>query len=757
MANSSSVESTGATRTSDEKHADITRTAGSTTTVPEPIPISAGANQGRQCRTIMASFLMALTIAFPGNCNKPRTVVSGPPPQVELLELSNRPLIPANWPSSLGQAETSSLVIPEGKTCPNGCVFVGYGNSWSASLMRGEMSCLGEPNCMQPIELAPDAPGGVVTGVGEIINLDETKQPSLGGKLVGGVCEGGTPSTQNIYQSGGGTDNVLARASDGSLIYARAGMKLFPDTEADCVLDLRVGDLGWAKGPEPSNSFRQVNIVYRATSDGKTWASSPTQVLTGTATGDPQTHSGLDRFDLYANPFDKTLYVSGGAGTGKRGVNTSLLFASTDNGQNWVKRGSPLDNGYGAYPPLILAATKNRLFAAVCADTVYPPLKPHPVLGWSADGGKTWTTSEGGPLSDYQCDSRVPTANLAGGGFNNLTTDISIAPVDTKTKTDRLRMAFLGFQDDTDDKADRQKLVVLNLIVTENGELTISPVMEIEAPNKGSIVRSGFVGADPSQLPDKKGINYAVLWWLESDNPNFTTSARMRANFLVSYAADNWGKPQPLAVRSGTKGEPPVVPVEWAHDVNSWGGDYNNGSFFFQNNRLNFFITWPQHDATNNVPRIHYNIVAVGPKPIVVPDFMDLGVITLRRVPELPVIEDICAGCPRMQLTFNASRSGPVEVTLTENGRALAPFKVQAKAGINVFRLGDPRREPPSEGASTRFTVALQAAGRPRQLAQTFITSLITSSGRADASPKVTGTRPSEPVRPAPRVMPRKQ
>lgn len=668
------------------------------------------------------------------------------PQPIELLELSNRPLVPAAAGSPNGQAETSSLVLP-GRS--DGSVLIGYGNGFSASLLRGALSCLGQADCLQPVPLAADAPGGKVTGVGEIIQVDGTKLPSLGGKLVNGVCAGGTASTQDKYRSGGGTDNVLARAFDGSLLYIRAGAMFFPDPQASCALDLRVNDLGFPGSPEPSGSFRQVNIVYRSVDGGKSWTSSETQVLTGTAPGEPQTHSSLDRFDLFANPFDQTLYVSGGSGTGKRGVNTSLLFASLDNGQSWTKRGSPFDNAYGPYVPLVLAATKNRLFAAVCADTVYPPQKPHPILAWSNDRGKTWSTSEGGPLSDLQCASLTSTANLAGSGYTPWP-NIAIAPVHGTTKSDLVRLAFTTLRGSTANlpdgligAADHQELVVVNVTVTPDNQTSVSPVTTIQVPKFGSVVRAGFVRADPAQLPDRNGMDTALLWWLESDNPGFTSPARMRARFLVSHGANDWTEPQALAVQK--RGVPPkqaIVPVAWS-PAGAWAGDYDNGSFFFRNGRLHFLTQWMQNDPATGAPRIHYNIVSVAPKPAPPLQLSDLGLILLSRdMTATNPGPSPCLTCPPMDLTFYASSPGPVEVELTANGRVLDRFRVTAEAGSNVVRIGSPRAAPPPGTRKLNFTVAVQPVGQRTRLTRT-----VEATARQEIPiRRGTGVRPPEPV-----------
>jgi hypothetical protein len=668
---------------------------------------------------------------------------------IELLELANRPLVPSAEAAQAGQAETSSIVLTGGRGCPGGCVLIGYGNGFSASLMRGPLSCLGKPGCLQPVPLAADAPGGkVTTGVGQIIKVDGTKLPSLGGELVNGACTGGTASTQDKYRSGGGTDNVLARAFDGSLLYIRAGVMLFPDPQANCVLDLRVIDFGWPASPEPSGSFRQVNIVYRSTDGGNDWSSSETQVLSGAAPGNPQTHSGLDRFDLFANPFDQTIYASGAAGTSKRGVNTSLLFASVDNGQSWTKRGSPFDNAYGPYAPLVLGATKNRLFAAVCADAVYPPQNHHPVLAWSKDGGKTWSTSEGGPLSDFHCSTLTSTANLAGSGFKP-TTNIAMAPVHGTTKSDLIRLAFTTLRGSTANlhealigATDHQELVVVNVTVTDDDQTSVSPVTTIQAPRFGSVVRAGFVSADPTQLHDRDGADTALLWWLESDNPGFTNPARMRAKFLVSYEPNDWTKPQPLAVRLDSPPKQWLVPVEWA-PAGAWGGDYDNGSFFFHNGRLNFLTQWMQEDPAAGTSRIHYNIVSVAPKAAPPLQISDPGLI-LRSRESLATKPgpSPCLTCPPMDLTFFASRPGPVEIELTANGRVLDRFRVTAEAGSNVVRVGSSGAAPPPGTRSLRFTVAVQPVGQPGRLTRTI---------DATAPQKIlirqgTGMGPSEPV-----------
>jgi len=622
--------------------------------------------------------------------------------------------------------------------------------------MRGELSCLGQAGCLQQVPLAADAPGGKVTGVGQIIRTDGTKLPSLGGKLVNGVCSGGTASTQDKYLSGGGTDNVLARAFDGSLLYIRAGAMFFPDPQAGCVLDLRVGDLGWLpsppappNSPEPSGSFRQVNIVYRSVDGGKNWTSSESQVLTGIAPGEPQTHSSLDRFDLFANPFDQILYASGGSGTGKRGVNTSLLFASLDNGQSWSKRGSPFDNAYGPYVPLALAATKNRLFAAVCADTEYPPKNPHPVLGWSSDRGRTWSTSEGGPLSDLRCDTLTSTANLAGSGFTPQPT-IAIAPVHGTTKSDLVRLAFTTLRGSTANlpdslvgAADHQELVVVNVTVTPENETSVSPVTTIKVPKFGSVVRAGFIRADPALLPDRNGVDTALLWWLESDNPGFTSPARMRARFLVSHGANDWTEPQALAVKKhGLPPQQAIVPVEWSN-AGAWAGDYDNGSFFFRNGRLHFLTQWMQDDPAAGASRIHYNIVSVAPKPAPLLQLSDLGLILLSREKSATHPgPNPCLTCPPMDLTFFASSPGPVEVELAANGRVLERFRVTAEAGSNVVRVGSPQAAPPEGTRRLSLTAAVQPVGQRIRLTRS-----IEAMARQEIRIRQgTGVRPSEPV-----------
>lgn len=700
------------------------------------------------------------------------------PQSAELLELSNRALMPG--PN--GQFETSSVVIPPGDVCPDGCVFVGYGNSGSASLMGGKLSCLGQPDCLKDIPLARDAPGGKVKGVGETITTDEKKLPSLGGNLDAGVCKGGAPSTQDKYLSGGGTDNVLARAFDGSVLYMRAGVMFFPDTQANCQLDLRIYDLGYpGTNQEPSNSFRQVDVVYRLPGGGQksivmkgrnrlptdpqAWNSRPSQVLIGDMPNDAPNSSALDRFDLYANPFDQTIYASGGSGTGKRGVNRSLLFASTDNGQSWVKKGYIFGNQYGAYAPFALAATKNRLYAAVCAATTYPPSPTnpaHPVLGWSNDGGQNWETSEGGALSDYRCDNAVPASNLAGGGFR-LKPDVALAPVHTDFGgNDIIRIAFPSFHSPlvrgqletkkfkttvlSVNPGAHEDLIVLNVTVTKNGRTSVSHVTTIEPPSYGSVVRSGFVRTDPGQLPGNNGRNTAVLWWLESDNPNYTSSPKMRARYLLTRGANEWGEQQPLAVTTDGAGK--LVPVEWTHNKGAFGGDYDNGSFYWYKDRLNFFIQWMQDDPTNGVPNIHYNVVSVLPEQASPPDISDLGLILLKEIPSRQA-PNPCLSCPPMQLTFFASQPGPVDIQLAADGKPLGHFGVSAVAGVNVIDLGSPQR---TSGAVNKldFTVTAQMAGRP-----TPLTRAVSATRQQVVGPGPTkGVGPSEPVGPVFRVKP---
>src|ERR1044072_192850 len=130
--------------------------------------------------------------------------------------------------------------------------------------------------------LAPPAAaarGGKVRGGKNVIGIDGSVKDTPGGKLENGVCTGGSPSTQDEFLSGGGTDNVVARAPDGVLLFMRAGIRLFADAKADCALDLRVGDLGFGGSPE-SGSFRQVNVVYRSQGDGTTWPKAAASTVT---------------------------------------------------------------------------------------------------------------------------------------------------------------------------------------------------------------------------------------------------------------------------------------------------------------------------------------------------------------------------------------------------------------------------------------------------------------------------------------------
>src|ERR1044072_7028671 len=129
------------------------------------------------------------------------------------LEPSNRPLIPQGE-SAKSQAETSSLVYFASTGCDNGCVLLGYGSNGSASLMQGALDCLGQPDCRKPVPLAADARGGKVSGVKNVIGINGSVKDTPGGKLENGVCTGGSPSTQDEFRSGGGTDNVVARAPD---------------------------------------------------------------------------------------------------------------------------------------------------------------------------------------------------------------------------------------------------------------------------------------------------------------------------------------------------------------------------------------------------------------------------------------------------------------------------------------------------------------------------------------------------------------
>ncbi len=392
-----------------------------------------------------------------------------------------------------------------------------------------------------------------------------------------------------------GTDNLLIKLKDGSLMAIRNGITWESVATKPAWWD-KVTIQNHPKGA------RVGAFVWRSTDCGKTWTRlsiiDPINYENGryavprpTETGCPAgCYGGWDRTEAYADPWTGYVYVTVNAAGGpivNYSTNTQLqpadythfLFRSRDGGKTWqqILR-------FGAWTPIVISSTPNgRIY-------LYTVIGDQPTLYYSRLGTEPPQFSQPKQINYWVEQGGVRTKIPSGvdktyGDLVYKATN-SISRISTDTSSSKVRLSYPWV-----DANGRSALAVIKVEVpNETAEPLVSPVAMFRAVHaSNSILSSSFIEPDPAGSTVAR-TNASVLYWVEgSTDP--TQDAYVRYSIFRGEVSGTL----PAILAGPYK---PTVSV--AHYM-------YGGSFFPSDGSFNYLAQWVQQDG------IRANIVTIPP------------------------------------------------------------------------------------------------------------------------------------------------
>lgn len=373
-----------------------------------------------------------------------------------------------------------------------------------------------------------------------------------------------------------GTDNVLLKLRDGSLLAIRNGVTWRPPAPKPAWWD-HVNIATYPKGA------RVGAFVWRSTDGGKTWTE---QTIIDPANFDAGRYAiprplensfgGWDRLEGYADPWNGSVYVSCNAAggpvvdytTGQQVENnayTQYVFRSTNSGKTWQ---SILK--VGAWTPLVMTTTPNgRLY-------VYSLIGDQPTLFYTLLG--PWPAvqfSSAKPVFYYYDVGGLRFPLLAGCDPNYGTLVYkptnSISRISTDATSSRVRLTYPWVNANG-----RTALAVMNVEVpNEAADPVVTPVATFQAMDTScSVLASNFIDPDATGAANWKS-NTALLYWIEGSTDAAKNSY---VRYSVFYGDSGYSPPAVI-------GGPSKPTVNSGHYT--YGGCYTH-----KDGSLNFLPLW---------------------------------------------------------------------------------------------------------------------------------------------------------------------
>jgi hypothetical protein len=408
-----------------------------------------------------------------------------------------------------------------------------------------------------------------------------------------------------------GTDNVIVKLKDGSLLAMRnasiwSPMKNPPAWAADSI-----EGLGIHKGQRGASTF------WRSTNGGISWSKQAIidfgdESLRKYAIPRPMDKAdnadvpldsqatmpngrkrwwigGGDRPEVYVCPYTNNIWhttrvISGIPNQNQQ--NTYLLFLSTDNGKNWklIKEDIP------AWESLVMTSTPNgRLF-------LLQEQKETPVIMWTKLNTSGGFTFKSFAVSAFANNKPVPTQKADTVSFNRPGVgNPSICRARTgPVGNDAVLVAY-----ETRNQWNNQEYQILNVQITdEDAAPLVIPITTIKAadPKTHSVMHGTFIQPDIHVVPAASASARSLFYWIEAPRK---ASGKSAVKYSI-FTSAQFTQPKFLSLKSN--GQPRFL------SSNLPIGDYMKGAFFWYDNKYNFIAHWAEFDG------IHCNVVSVPAK-----------------------------------------------------------------------------------------------------------------------------------------------
>jgi hypothetical protein len=414
-----------------------------------------------------------------------------------------------------------------------------------------------------------------------------------------------------------GTDNVLTKMADGSLLLVRNGVSW---------KDVANKPKWWSKYKVQNNPYgsRVVAFAFRSTDCGATWTQLATidpldfqagkYAVPRPLNGD---FGGWDRPEVYVDPWNGNIYVTENAAAGVTDANgstqktapdkdgktgdvqvfTHFLFKSDNGGKSWVKI-----HEFGAWTPIVMTSTPNGRLVLYSAMGDQPKIKfsarhTDDFTDWMPVNyklfGKADIAAAGNPL--YGC------------AVYKATNSISRASFDKSSAKVRITYSIVnGFN--------QTGIAVAQIDIADNDQISVKPIALLYGKNNQttSILSSGFIEPDAPTAAKMTNAK-SVLYWTEAEAPNppkYTKDAdgkqelkcsafsgTVAARYFVIDSDKALGVPTSEPLSKTETGAPRTWTIANLNGNGRFYGDYAYGGAFWANGRINFLGQWRESDS----------------------------------------------------------------------------------------------------------------------------------------------------------------
>jgi hypothetical protein len=397
-----------------------------------------------------------------------------------------------------------------------------------------------------------------------------------------------------------GTDNQIIRLQDGSLLASKNGY-----TWAD--LNPQPAWFGAVNIPYGNNllSSRMRNAVYlfQSTDGGASWK--PWSMIDAAAVAggkyawpQPSTGSstgwwvgGIDRTELYQDPWSGDIYVSGHGDGGPLTLNNVLtenhagvIFRTQDGGKTWPTYHT-FSEANSSRPYMMTSTLNHRLIVFNITNNI-------PTLYYSEKG----KLSAGHPIIAEQ-NGQPLTHGTDGNQEDVGRSTPCITRISSYGDADLVWVAYPSLN-----AAGRQIYVIAQVGIGGSASPSVKLVATVAAEDATatSAVMGAFVSDDLVDPGDTNTTPCALFYWVDSPPSTSPDKNKLLARYQIIYYGGAF-PPGYLSVTGGGRRYFSRLGI----------GHYFSGGYFWFNNRLNFLTQWTEPDG------IKANVVSLPPFPYI--------------------------------------------------------------------------------------------------------------------------------------------
>jgi hypothetical protein len=438
--------------------------------------------------------------------------------------------------------------------------------------------------------------------------------------MVCGQARPGKVVIRNLYTSNGDFD-VTSTATSVTIPYDASDEAIATDNQ---IIRLKNGGLMMMKNsytweplsPEPEwwdtnitmssvgtivkKGARNAVYFWKSNDCGKTWTAvskiDAGKVLNGKyawpqpGDGGQWGVGGFDRTEIYQDPWNGRIYVSGhGDGgpfqtrSGKEDHHNTVIFYSNDEGKTWevIKQ---IDKG----APFVMTSTPNgRFYAFSCSGG-------EPKLYYTKDPSDPTSLNNGFTVYYNGNNNKKAAVDETAHILRSIQQN-SISRASFDQSSSEVRLAYSGLNSDGRQVYYLQHARINDQTPSNAPTMTPTKIIEASSKSKYSVTLGSFIDVDYISIPASKPSNKTIFYWIETSTGS--NPVKNAAKYVLLY--NGFGFTTEPAFLSKTNN----APRYW--NTSSGIGDYFTGGFFWSNNQLNYLCQWNESDG------IHANIVTV--------------------------------------------------------------------------------------------------------------------------------------------------